>query len=444
MFRSALDRLGARCALLALAIVCSASGEANAQSGSGAPSGVDQLFGWVRPQESDQPSKLATARIDLSGGADRDSERADQGELPRDDFASTLATTGRFWSGRADQFIELSGAAWGTYQRLAEDTLTGAEANAQIAREIGRRMGFSVAATGAYRPSLAFGASSPAPDVEPVVAQVTHPQGVVTERWLVVEGTTGLFRDWTSRQRMNVELNVNRQRPSDDVGLRSSSAALQARHEWAFRERAALLLSYRFSENRQSGTVAARPIRLQAATVGIRVERRVSPSRSLSLTVASGPTVVSLPADGVIPPFQTTAFSGWGTLQWSLSQNWALTGEAARYVGALDGLTPEPFITDTGTLTFGGTLGERCSVALVGVASSGAALTASPASFEARSATSQVQYAIARRWVLFGSYSYYQHQLNELVGLSEAYPRNYGRHSVRVGLSLGIPLYRGR
>lgn len=430
--------------LAAAMLVGADAGTARAQ-GAGSPGGSDQLFGWVRPQESDQPSKLATLRLDLSGGADRNPERTDQADLPPEDYAGTLASSVRYWSGRTDQFVELAGSAWGTYQRLASDTLTGADLNAQVAREIGQRMGFTVSALGAYRPSLVFGGfGSLMPEEDPSVSVVTHPQGVITQRWLVLEGTTSFFRDWTSRQRSNVEVNLNHQRPSEGIGLRSRSQAVQARHEWAFRERAALLFAYRYSENQQSGSIAIRPIRLQAATAGVRLEKRSSRSRSLILTVAGGPTIASLRADGPTPAFSTTSLSGWGMLQWSLSPNWAVTGEGSRYVSALDGLTPEPFTTDTGTVTFGGTVGERYSLSLIGVASRGAALNDSTASFSARNGTAQFQYAVARRWVLFGSYTYYQHRLRDLVALAEAFPRNYDRHSLRVGLSLGVPLYRGR
>lgn len=429
---------------VALALAWMPAGPARAQGASGVAGGVDQLFGWVRPQDSDQPSKLATLRIDLSGGADRNPERSDVGDLPRDDAAGTLAGSTRYWSGRTDEFLEVSAAAWGTYQRLAEDTLMGAEFNAQLAREIGQRMGFSVATTGAYRPSLVFGGGGLMPEAAPTVSEVTHPQGVLTQQWLMAEATTGFFRDWTSRQRMNVELTAAHQRPSEGIGLRSRSEALQARHEWAFRERAVLLFSYRFSDNQQSGVLATRPIRMHAASTGIRVEHRYSPSRSLMMTLAGGPTRVTLPAQDGAAAFYHTALSGWGLLQWTMSRNWSLSGEGTRYVSALDGLTPEPFTTDTGTVTLGGTVGERYTVALVGVASQGSSITASTASFEARSATAQFQYAIARRWVLFGSYSYYSHRLSDLVALPETFPQRFNRHSLRIGLSLGVPLYRGR
>lgn len=418
---------------------------AAAQGPGGPPAGVEDLFGWRRPQESAQSTSLGALRIDLSGGYDSNLDPQNTGGDQVADLAGTLALSGRFWSGRTNQYFNLTGNAWTNYQRVAADPLRGTDVTVDAVKELGPRAGLLVSGAAAYRPSYLFGglgALTPPADLDLGSVAVPHPQGVVEERWLVFDASIGVFRQLTTRQRLEFSVVGNRQDPLHDSGFDSRSATVAVSHTWAFRQRASLLTSYRVSENTQAAdAIASRPLRLQQPMLGMRVERRTSPTRTVALSFAAGPSLVSLRETETSPAYDAVVASGWGMLQWAVTRDWSLTAEASRSVTALDGISPEPFITDSGTVSFGGIISRRYSLSLIGAASRGSALASTVGAFDTLSGTVQAQYALARKWVVFGSYSYYEHELNDLSLIPSGFPPTYERHTVRVGLSIGVPLY---
>ena len=62
--------------------------------------------------------------------------------------------------------------------------------------------------------------------------------------------------------------------------------------------------------------------------------------------------------------------------------------------------------------------------------------------FKAYNASARVRYALASMWALFGEYSYYKHDLGDVLIVAEGVPSNLDRNSVQAGLTLWFPLLR--
>jgi hypothetical protein len=109
----------------------------------------------------------------------------------------------------------------------------------------------------------------------------------------------------------------------------------------------------------------------------------------------------------------------------------------------LEGISREPFVTDSAFVNVGGLLGRRVELALSASFAAGHGVRDVVAVPEHRSVTGTVQfrYAISALAATFVNYSYYSYDLTRLDDLVPALPAAFDRNAVRVGFSLRLPLY---
>lgn len=412
------------------------------------------LFGGQRPRDPNRTSQELTLTLNLGSGYDRNLGPGGQ-ELPvgvfspmESGFATTAGAAARYWRGRTSRYFEASGRGYLNSAHAADSRVAGGDAAVRGETGLGRRSGLTYDVGAAYEPTLLFSALGPlvGPTQGSVVPDGNAPQGILEQRWLSAQGSIGVYRHWTTRQRMDVLYTRSLREPVDGPGTDSRTQVASVRHRWNPRPNAGFQLSYRYDENQQTDEVLdLQPVRTQTVDAGVNVERRLSPTRGALFSFTGGAAytrVRPIAAAGMLGQIATFVVPiVAATARLDLARAWNVSTAFDRSVTVLEGLSPEPFATNVVSLRLDGVVAQRTNVGISGAYSRGAALVTDAGSFEATGATAQVQYAMGRCCGVFTSYNYYTHRTTGVVTVPTGYPPRYDRHSVRVGFSFWLPLY---
>jgi hypothetical protein len=213
-------------------------------------------------------------------------------------------------------------------------------------------------------------------------------------------------------------------------------------HSWEVRRPFSLLLGYRYSnETSQVSQQPEHPTESHLATLGLEWRKRLSPRRTISFSGGSGAMHVQTISTVEDRPLDYVAPAIFGRARLDLARTWSISADARRDVTVLEGVTRQSFLTDMVSLWLGGYVGRTWAVAVNGSMSRGAPHEGESGAYQATTGTAQVQYAFSSCCSLIGNYTYYSHLLLDLASVPLGFPRRYERNALRVGMTLGLPLY---
>jgi len=424
--------------------------DGEAQTFTSPPGSTRGLFGGDVAPNSARSSQQLAAWFDLGGGYD---DNADTSEVPvgtnLDGYARTVAAGFRYWRGRTTRSLEATGRYFRNVEFAAGGAFDGGELNVTGNLATGQRGAVTLALHAANDSAQLFGAFGPdfgrpgdVIDDEIPVSDVSPPSGVADQRWFSLGGVVTGYRNWTPRQRTDVQYTQIRRRPIDGDGVYSATGQATLRHEWRVGPRTGVLFSYSYDRvGQEFGEVLdSPPIQSQTADAGFRYEYRLSPIRMVQFSLTAGATYVlpvSAPLARVPGNVEPTASA---IATYTLTQRWALSANASRRVTVLAGIALEPFANDLVSVSVTGLIARRTTLVISGEISRGLALGLAPGSFDAQSAAVTLQYGF-RHGGVFAGYSHYEHQLRDLLGSPDTIPLGFRRHSVRGGITLYLPLY---
>jgi hypothetical protein len=410
---------------------------------------VGGIFGGNRPIDNDRSSQRLALDVSVCGGynADLEGEPINQTVGPRQTGYVTVlgssinyqvGTTARSFNAQADG--QISRASGGIRDMQSAATLLRGSST------LGPRMGITADAAASYQPTFLYTAVAPIPvDIATPTPAPTTPippsQGVAQQRWLSFSGSGAFFRDLTPRQRAHVSYTNSRRRPTSGIGFESASQVAALRHEWRARQTVGLEFNYRFDENQQDDAQGPRPpLRYQSAEVSTRWSHSIAPGRAFELTVGGGATyarsvarLIGTDAEFVSPT--ATIMSRFTGRRWS----WSADGR--RRITVLEGLSPEPFLTDAATTQLDGQPWGKIRVLAMGNYSHGRSEITETGEFEGVTGLAQVRYQATRYIEISGTYNYYAHRLFGVEVLQPAFPRKYTINAARVGVTFWLPLY---
>lgn len=433
-------------------LACSMAAPVEAQSTTSAPGAVRGVFGADGPVGPARTTQQLSAWFDVGGGFDENVNAANgsgASEVRTRGTATTATASMRLWHGRTTRSIEANARVFRNNQRSGGSTATGGEVNL-IGGVSGRRGGLHVALRGANESALLFGAiaspgsptsTAPAVDTQIAVPDVSPQQGIVNARWYAVGGSTSGERDWSPRQRTIVQYSQLQRRPTEGNGEESDQRVAGLRHDWMPRLTAGLFATYRQERVEQTLREALRtePVRIQTAEAGGRYERRYSPIRAFATTVQVGAAhVLASPAalgvDGALEP------TGSVTASYTLTRRWAVVGSAMRSLTILQGVSQTPFSIDVASLSINGVMARRVTLFVSGSVSKGSALNSGQGAFDAVGGSAALRYGF-RYGGLFVGYTRYEHHLRELASANRSIPLRFNQSSLRLGVTLWLPLY---
>lgn len=409
------------------------------------------LFGGLQPVDPnhpDRPSQQVTLNLDVAGGYDKNSGLED-GSFVGTDVQQTgaIATTAAEFGyrlGTSRNYLDASARANASLAKVGVDQRGAGDAVIQSAVTMGRRAGLGGGLSVAYEPTYLFnafgGLASEATDG--VVPGTTLTEGFTEHRWLSTRGFGSIHRNWTPRQRSDGDYSKSQRKPITGEGLDSYSQSAGFRHNWSYRERQSLEFVYQFDENRQVGdTTDLLPLRTHRVGLNMRLERRVAPNRAVAVHFGGGATrsrtsqtAEVLPVDFVVP-------SGSAGVELTLSARWSMSLDANRNVTVLEGLSPQPFNTNSVSLLTEGRVGRKVEITATGAYAHGAQSSSDTGAFETTMAMTELRYLLSRRCALTTTYSYYDHILFDVETLDAGFPSRHRRNSIRFGVSFWLPLF---
>ena len=404
-------------------------------------------------------SPALSLTFDLEGGYDAND--LSQSDTPTGQFGpfqsgyvTTVATSLRYQRGRAERFFIGTGAGSVNHQQVARGQefyrLTQSDLSLQAATTLGRRSGVTVGAGSSYQPTFVFGAfdslgrntgvQSPLDDVPSPTADPTL--SLTAQRWLAGRASAGIYRNWTSRQRMSVDYSGLWLQPVSGPGFESRTDTVALIHGWNPRPTSGFELAYRYNRNVQAFEDApAQPLDMHSVEGRIRLDRRLSPNRSLSFMLGGGMVGVGARAATQGSAFGRVLPTVSGSVQLRFLPTWGVLLSARRDITVLNGLSSEPFESDAATLTIDGTAWRRLTMGVTGGTSRGRARSAQGGDFDQTLLNAQLGYGFSARLGLVVSYSYTQHSFRNVPVAPSSFPTQFGRNSVRVGLTMWLPLY---
>lgn len=439
-----------RAILAAGLVVSSAVPAAQAQTLTNPPGTTRGLFGGDVQPNAARSTRQFTTWFDFGGGYDDNRETSDTpAGADLDGYASTVAGGFRYWQGRTTRSIESNGRLFRNAEGAAGTASVGGEVNLNGQVATGRRGGLTMAIRAANDSAQLFGAfgsdfASPGPavDGEIPVSDVRPPTGIVEERWYSLGGAATAFRNWTPRQRTDVQYSQIARRPVEGDGLRSDVGQAGVWHNWNYSPDAGLVFTYRLDRVGQDLTVEAEapPIQTHTVEAGFRYARRLSPVRTVQFTITGGSTYVQAIDAELAELPSTVEPTASAVASYTLTRRWSLIANASRRVTVLAGVALEPFVNDVASLSVTGLLARRTTIIVSGVVSRGEALGRAPGSFDATSTAVTLQQGF-RYGGVFVAYGRYEHRLRDLLGSPGNIAEQFDRRSVRGGLTIWLPLY---
>ncbi len=191
-----------------------------------------------------------------------------------------------------------------------------------------------------------------------------------------------------------------------------------------------------------SRTPPAQPMDMHAAEGRVRHDRRLSPNRSLSFMVGGGVVGVGDTRRSSGFRLRARAAHGIRLAPVALSPTWAVLLSARRDITVLNGLSSEPFESNAATLTIDGTAWRRLTMGVTGGYSQGRARSAQGGDFD-----QTLSERSARLWLRRSAgagrrlrlYANTRFAMSPVA--SSSFPTQFGRNSVRVGVTMWLPLY---
>jgi hypothetical protein len=424
------------------------------QSPQGSTRGV---FGTAGSQATGAPVFAVT--FDGDGGYDDNSvDGSDDASSQFFAFQSGLVSTGsasaRFQAGTAQRYILGLASSGITAQQVRRGDRFfrqwRSSASLQAVAPLGRRSGFSASAGVSYDPTFVFGAFDSVGrngveenPLEPDPALTPDPTlSLTSQRWLTRRIGAGAFRNWTPRQRTNVDYSGLWLRPSEGPGIQNRTHSTVVTHAWSLSATTGLDAVYRLDRwtLTQEG-IEASPINAHTVEGRFRHERRLSPNRSAAVVVGGGAVALddTQRADRDLLDQVSPTVSA--SIQLNFQPTWSVALGARRDVTVLGALYAEPFEAKSVTLSLETTPTRRFSAGATAAYSDGGASRSSTGGFTQASANARLQYAFGPSFGATVSYAYGHYRFRDVdVALAGA-PSQFGRHSVRVGFTYWLPLY---
>jgi hypothetical protein len=314
---------------------------------------------------------------------------------------------------------------------------------------LGPRTNLSANQSVSYSPAYLYGVFTPLGPVTPgEVIGVGDPLG--DEHVYIYDTSVNFTRGISPRGSIEAlgtfrYSDYNQQSTSLSQDLRSYSVGGRYRHNLT--RYAALRLGYVYRKG-SYGLVGdlSRPAAVHDIDVGVDYKRPLSLTRRTTVDFGVGSSIVNMPAVASTDSSLQYRVVGDLGLTHQMGRTWSARVAYNRGVGFTEGFA-QPTFSDAVTGSVSGFFSRRVDFTAGGGLSIGdAGLSAGTGTadrgFRAYTGSARVRYGLGAMWALFGEYSYYKHDLGDVLIVAQGVPPILDRNSVRVGLTLWVPLLR--
>jgi hypothetical protein len=299
------------------------------------------------------------------------------------------------------------------------------------------RTQFSFTETVAYAPFYSYSTLPQLFDAQPADAPVAPDQFLV-RRPAIVIGSSGALSQTVGRATLSLVATTQRTDYFQQAGntLRSDTAA--GRFVYHLTRDIGIVAGYEY----QRGQYEVAPLPTQTfefhnIEVGLDYNHALSLTRRTTVGFVTGTTEVR-DSTGV----NQYRLIGEARISREIGRTWHATGSFRRGAGLVAGFG-QPIFADSAVVSVGGSIGSRLTLSTSAGHTLGE-LTATKDQNGTNNYTgsAQLQFALTRLMALSGEYNYYWYRFDRPVGLPDGIRQRLGRQSVRIGLTLWLPLFR--
>ncbi|MGE0463569.1 MAG: hypothetical protein AB7Q16_19575 [Vicinamibacterales bacterium] len=437
-------RPSSRSLVAVFGLILACAGVASAQVVQRPPRAYRTLFGppVVDPNRSRQEFSVTGS---LLGGYDDNltpiSTSPQELFTPRPSgFSGIGEARARYLRGRQARSLELlGGGAVYAYRGLDLAPEYAADAQARFTVPVGRRHRLLAVQGIRSEPFYLLGAFAPllpGLDLDSRPA-TTSASGFSVRRSRVLDSTVSFQASLSRDHLLTMAAGYNDRTFDDDFG-NSRAVSGSADYTYMVGRASGFRATYRFadSENLNEDGIN-RPIEYHVLSGGYTYEKHLSATRRFQLIVGGGTTHVKT----TITPFEYWTPSAYASTRFDWARSWSVWLDYSRRVAVLEGLSVDPYTTDSLVVWTGGLVHPRVEVVGSGTWSNGQAAPDNNGRFDTYSASSQVRLLLARWYSFVLSHSFYAHRLNDFTTLPAGMITRLDQHIVRVGLTFDLPLY---
>lgn len=429
---------------LTLAVSCHAAA-ARAQN---SPRTSRALFGGA----GNDPSLVQSldASLSLTGAYDdqvvRDAEsetRTPASPLQRSGFYNGVAgglTYG--WNGKRIQFAASGGSNGRYYQQARRFIMLNHFGSFGVSTQFLRQTRLFVNQSIAYSPAYLNGL---VPNVDALsigaVAGAGSDYSVASQQTYLYDTTASVTRSITARSSVAVLADYRFSAAAPGAGTRDMKAySLGGRFQHGVSKNAMLRFGYAYREGQYSA--GGRPTRVHDIDVGVDYQRALSFSRRTKVNFSTGSTIFDSSPDGFDRARLQYRVVGNAGLHQDIGRTWRANLVYERGIGFSETFR-KPVFSDALRVSVDGLVSRRVDFLADGAASFGSVgANAVDNAIRTYQETTRLRFAITARWALYGEYVYYFYNLGRAVDVAAGVQPSLGRQSVRVGLTLWVPLLK--
>jgi len=269
---------------------------------------------------------------------------------------------------------------------------------------------------------------------------------VTTSRSKIFNGSGVVSYNWNRRTKTDFGVSYTKQ-DVDGFALDHDAISPWVAYEHAMNRTLSVVAAYRGSHS-QFTTVSGFKTPMQDHRVdgGLKYQRKLSRTRSLTWTAGGGPQHVIFGETGIERGRYADywAPAGYGSIRWDFARSWNAAGDFRRTVTVLEGITPYPFMTNSALGTVGGFLSRWFELVLTAGYSNGqtgqAVAGTFVGSYDGVALSTQGRFRLSRLWSAVASYHHYRYYSDPLASLTLGVPSNLQRNAIRVGVAWSLPL----
>ena len=283
------------------------------------------------------------------------------------------------------------------------------------------------------------------PESQPVEGNPTT--GISDSRSWMSDTVVSVSQRFGRRAEVQAEYGFNKRDYEKSVGFDNRTHHGGFTYDHSLSRSSGLRASYRHT-NVRSLDFSNQPIPLRTNTADLGFRHRLdrSTTRRIVLSAGGGPVHVDTSNELTRQNITYWAPSAYADAQVDFGRSWSVLANYRRAPAVLQGLTPQVFLTDAGTVSIGGFVAPRVEATAAAASSSGHAGIQDDVAgrFRSYEMAGQVRVSVTKWGSAVVNYTRYQYTLNETAGRALGVAQEMDRNAVRIGFSVTLPLVGGR
>jgi hypothetical protein len=264
---------------------------------------------------------------------------------------------------------------------------------------------------------------------------------VDAQRSYTYSGTMGVTHNFTPRAALLFDTGYHY---TDFIGHNAAYPDYRGydgggRFQYSLNRHTRLVLGYKYTHDQTLGLANTEDNSLE---IGLDYDLPLSGTRKTTFSFNLGPTMATgyVAVDGDRDLRRQYRMRGDASVSYEFARTWTTRASYHRALGFIEGLA-QPAYTGAYAASLDGSLNRRFGLSVSGAYSTGeSALIGEPSPFKSYTGSSRLLIALGREWASYVQYVYYYYSFSEGFQLPVGVSRGLSRDSVRVGLTLWVPM----